>query len=91
MTEDEFVDEVQSSGVLVYLSATWLRELYQQVLANDLLKDAPISNHPLIHLLSGTAAFQNIMNVVLNTNLLLSRLLKRVQNFCLKLNMQLCY
>ncbi|CAG4960165.1 unnamed protein product [Parnassius apollo] len=52
ITEDEFVEEVQGSGVLVYLSATWLRELYQQVLANDLLKDVPTSDHPLIHLLS---------------------------------------
>lgn len=53
MTEDEFVEEVQGSGVLVYLSATWLREVYQQVLSNDLLKDVPTSDHPLIHLLSG--------------------------------------
>ncbi|XP_045537177.1 brefeldin A-inhibited guanine nucleotide-exchange protein 3 isoform X2 [Papilio machaon] len=52
LTEDEFVEEVQGSGVLVYLSATWLRELYQQVLANDLLKDVPTTDHPLIHLLS---------------------------------------
>ncbi|XP_052743496.1 brefeldin A-inhibited guanine nucleotide-exchange protein 3 [Bicyclus anynana] len=52
LTEDEFVDEVQVSGVLVYLSATWLRELYQQVLATDLLKDVATAEHPLIHLLS---------------------------------------
>ncbi|XP_034834519.1 brefeldin A-inhibited guanine nucleotide-exchange protein 3 [Maniola hyperantus] len=52
LTEDEFVDEVQGSGVLVYLSATWLRELYQQVLASDLLKDVATAHHPLIHLLS---------------------------------------
>ncbi|KAI8439609.1 hypothetical protein MSG28_013335 [Choristoneura fumiferana] len=52
LTEDEFVEEVQGSGVLVYLSATWLRELYQQVLVNDLLKDVPGSDHPLVHLLS---------------------------------------
>ncbi|XP_047992815.1 brefeldin A-inhibited guanine nucleotide-exchange protein 3 isoform X2 [Leguminivora glycinivorella] len=52
LTEDEFVEEVQGSGVLVYLSATWLRELYQQVLNNDLLKDVPSSDHPLVHLLS---------------------------------------
>ncbi|KAJ0174537.1 hypothetical protein K1T71_009645 [Dendrolimus kikuchii] len=52
LTEDEFVEEVQGSGVLVYLSATWLRELYQQVLATDLLKEAPSNDHPLIHLLS---------------------------------------
>lgn len=53
MTEDQFVEEVQGSGVLVYLSATWLRELYQQVLATDLLKEVPTTDHPLIHLLSG--------------------------------------
>lgn len=53
LTEDEFVEEVQGSGVLVYLSATWLRELYQQVLAHDLLKDVPNTDHPLMHLLSG--------------------------------------
>ncbi|XP_026321687.1 brefeldin A-inhibited guanine nucleotide-exchange protein 3 isoform X2 [Hyposmocoma kahamanoa] len=52
LTEDEFVEEVQGSGVLVYLSATWLRELYQQVLAHDLLKDVPNTDHPLMHLLS---------------------------------------
>nr|XP_013189678.1 unnamed protein product [Amyelois transitella] len=52
LTEDEFVEEVQGSGVLVYLSATWLRELYQQVLSNDLLRDVPSADHPLIHLLS---------------------------------------
>lgn len=54
LTEDEFVEEVQGSGVLVYLSATWLRELYQQVLAHDLLKDVSNTDHPLMHLLSGT-------------------------------------
>lgn len=53
LTEDEFVEEVQGSGVLVYLSATWLRELYQQVLATDLLKEVPTTDHPLLHLLSG--------------------------------------
>lgn len=53
LTEDEFVEEVQGSGVLVYLSATWLRELYQQVLVHDLLKDVPNAEHPLMHLLSG--------------------------------------
>ncbi|XP_045513105.1 brefeldin A-inhibited guanine nucleotide-exchange protein 3 isoform X1 [Pieris brassicae] len=52
LTEDEFVEDVQGSGLLVYLSATWLRELYQQVVATDLLKDVQTSDHPLIHLLS---------------------------------------
>ncbi|XP_075552456.1 brefeldin A-inhibited guanine nucleotide-exchange protein 3 isoform X1 [Dermacentor variabilis] len=40
LTEEKFVDEVHGSGVLVYLSATWLSELYQQVLARSLLCEA---------------------------------------------------
>lgn len=56
-TEDRFVDEVQGSGVLVYLSATWLRELYQQVLANDLIGPANKTEHALVHLLSGGIIF----------------------------------
>lgn len=64
LTEDEFVEEVQGSGVLVYLSATWLRELYQQVLATDLLKDVPSSDHPLLHLLSGER-FKTLLYLVI--------------------------
>ncbi|XP_048478641.1 brefeldin A-inhibited guanine nucleotide-exchange protein 3 [Plutella xylostella] len=52
MTEDQFVEAVQGSGVLVYLSSTWLRELYQQVLQHDLLRDAAKEHHALVHLLS---------------------------------------
>lgn len=40
LTEEKFVDEVHGSGVLVYLSATWLSELYQQVLSRSLLREA---------------------------------------------------
>ncbi|KAI4456597.1 guanyl-nucleotide exchange factor [Holotrichia oblita] len=38
LTETQFVDEVHGSGVLVYVSATWLCELYQSVLAKSLLE-----------------------------------------------------
>ncbi|XP_071578313.1 brefeldin A-inhibited guanine nucleotide-exchange protein 3 isoform X1 [Temnothorax nylanderi] len=38
ISEERFVEEVHGSGVLVYLSATWLSELYQQVLACNLLE-----------------------------------------------------
>jgi brefeldin A-inhibited guanine nucleotide-exchange protein 3 len=34
------VDEIHGSGVLVYVSATWLCELYQNVLAKSLLQNA---------------------------------------------------
>lgn len=56
--QQQFIEEVHGSGVLVYLSATWLAELYQQVLANNLLEEAgykPASheNYALVNLLSG--------------------------------------
>ncbi|KAG8035626.1 hypothetical protein G9C98_001054 [Cotesia typhae] len=38
ISEEMFVEEVHGSGVLVYLSATWLSELYQQILACNLLE-----------------------------------------------------
>ncbi|KAL0123050.1 hypothetical protein PUN28_007584 [Cardiocondyla obscurior] len=38
ISEERFVEEVHGSGVLVYLSATWLSELYQQILAYNLLE-----------------------------------------------------
>lgn len=37
LTEDEFIESIHGSGVLVYLCATWLAELYQLILAKDLL------------------------------------------------------
>ncbi|CAG9767239.1 unnamed protein product [Ceutorhynchus assimilis] len=36
-TEVQFVEEIHGSGILVYVSATWLCELYQNVLAKSLL------------------------------------------------------
>lgn len=38
LSEDEFVEEVHGSGVLVYLSATWLCEVYQQVITTSILE-----------------------------------------------------
>lgn len=40
ITETQFVEEIHGSGVLVYVSATWLCELYQNVLAKNLLEIA---------------------------------------------------
>nr|CAI5817156.1 unnamed protein product [Callosobruchus analis] len=37
ITEAQFVEEIHGSGVLVYVSATWLCELYQNVIAKSLL------------------------------------------------------
>ncbi|XP_067003777.2 brefeldin A-inhibited guanine nucleotide-exchange protein 3 [Anabrus simplex] len=57
MTEGEFVEGVHGSGVLVYLSDTWLSELYQQVLASSILEKCGYqpncgTNHALINLLT---------------------------------------
>ncbi|PIK35268.1 hypothetical protein BSL78_27905 [Apostichopus japonicus] len=40
LTQKQFVDGVHSSGVLVYLSATWLGELYRILITRDLLGEA---------------------------------------------------
>lgn len=58
MAEIQFVEEIHGSGVLVYISATWLCELYQNVLAKSLLQiagyDPKSFQHPaLINLLTG--------------------------------------
>ncbi|CAG9864816.1 unnamed protein product [Phyllotreta striolata] len=48
ITEAQFVEEIHGSGVLVYVSATWLCELYQNVIAKSLLLTAgydPKGNH----------------------------------------------
>ncbi|GFT42290.1 brefeldin A-inhibited guanine nucleotide-exchange protein 3 [Nephila pilipes] len=64
LTEQQFIEEVHGSGVLVYLSATWLAELYQQILAMNLLEEAgykPVSleNSALVNLLSDVDGLGN--------------------------------
>lgn len=61
-TEVQFVEEIHGSGVLVYVSATWLCELYQNVLAKSLLLSAgydPKSRQQpaIINLLTGNYYF----------------------------------
>lgn len=58
ITETQFVDEIHGSGALVYVSATWLCELYQNVTARSLLQiagyDPKCQNQPaLVNLLIG--------------------------------------
>lgn len=64
--KEQFVEEVHGSGVLVYLSATWLSELYQQVLACNLLEKCgynPTSteNNALVNVLTGTQCKSDIL------------------------------
>lgn len=65
ISEAQFVEEIHGSGVLVYVSATWLCELYQNVLAKTLLELAgydtkAIQQPALINLLTGET-FTNII------------------------------
>lgn len=70
MSEAQFVEEIHGSGVLVYVSATWLCEVYQNVLAKSLLQLAgydPKSPQQcaLINLLNGTStkrSFDKLLN-----------------------------
>lgn len=66
ITEAQFVEEIHGSGVLVYVSATWLCELYQNVLAKSLLQisgyDPKAQQQPaLISLLTGAKRFFKII------------------------------
>lgn len=68
MTEAQFVEEIHGSGVLVYVSATWLCEVYQNVLAKSLLQAAgydPKSSQQcaLINLLSGKGFFLALLSI----------------------------
>lgn len=54
----QFVDQIHASGLLIYLSSTWLAELYQQILTTNLLLEAGydmknIENNSLINLIIG--------------------------------------
>lgn len=68
MTEAQFVEEIHGSGVLVYVSATWLCEVYQNVLAKSLLQAAgydPKNSQQcaLINLLNGKPNSNNLINL----------------------------
>lgn len=63
--QEQFIDSVHGSGVLVYLSSSWLAELYQQVLTRNFLGDAGYDrtshdNCALINLLTGRTTFLKI-------------------------------
>lgn len=72
MTEAQFVEEIHGSGVLVYVSATWLCEVYQNVLAKSLLQAAgydPKSSQQcaLINLLNGKNNYVLATNTITTT------------------------
>jgi hypothetical protein len=57
--QDQFIENIFSSGMLMYVSSNWLAELYQHVLVTNILvlsgyKIQAIGHLALIDLLSGS-------------------------------------
>jgi len=57
--QDQFVEEIYSSGMLMYVSRSWLAELYQHVLVTNILvlsgyKTQAAGHLALIDLLTGS-------------------------------------
>ena len=52
ITEAEFLTSVLDSGILIYLSSSWLREVYRIVLSKDLFEGTQVAS-PILHLCSG--------------------------------------
>lgn len=57
--QDQFVEDIFSSGMLMYVSSSWLAELYQHVLVTNILalsgyKIQATGHLALIDLLSGS-------------------------------------
>ena len=52
ITEKEFIDSILESGILIYLSATWLAQVYQIVIQCDLFEGCQIAT-PLTNICSG--------------------------------------
>ena len=52
ITEKEFLTSVLDSGILIYLSSSWLREVYRIVLSKDLFEASQVAT-PILHICSG--------------------------------------
>lgn len=57
--QDQFIEEIYSSGMLMYVSRSWLAELYQHVLVTNILelscyKTQTTGHLALIDLLTGS-------------------------------------
>ena len=52
ISEKEFIDSILESGILIYLSSTWLSEVYKIVVGKDLFEGCQIGT-PIVNLCSG--------------------------------------
>ena len=50
--EKEFIQSVLESGILIYLSATWLSEVYKIVINQDLFEGCQVAS-PILNLCTG--------------------------------------
>ncbi|XP_025415186.1 brefeldin A-inhibited guanine nucleotide-exchange protein 3 isoform X2 [Sipha flava] len=80
MSEDQFIENIFSSGMLMYVSSNWLAELYQHVLVTNILvlsgyKIQAIGHLALIDLLSDIDGYssENKVNWLLSDYLRLER------------------
>ena len=59
LTQKQFIEEIHDSGVLVYLSSTWLSELYKLIISCNILGESGYStqdarvNNALVLMLTG--------------------------------------
>ena len=56
MTEKEFIDSILETGILIYLSATWLAQVYQIVLQYDLFEGCQVAS-PVVNLCTGKKVY----------------------------------
>ena len=65
-----FMDEILSSGLLLFLSPAWLSEVYQQITSASILESAgfdPTKYSPLVNMLKGKRERNILFNDTLNT------------------------
>ncbi|XP_063717969.1 brefeldin A-inhibited guanine nucleotide-exchange protein 3-like isoform X3 [Symsagittifera roscoffensis] len=89
LTQKQFIEEIHDSGVLVYLSSTWLSELYKLIISCDILGEGgyttqdPRVNNALILMLTDIDGMGNLelggmmLHMSDKTN---ASLKKRIQN-----------
>ena len=55
ISEKEFIESILQSGILIYLSATWLAEVYKIVVSQDLFEGCQVAS-PIVNLCSGISS-----------------------------------
>ena len=59
ISEKEFIDSILGSGILIYLSSTWLKEVYFLVVSQDLFEGCQVGS-PIVNLCSDVDGFATV-------------------------------